>query len=154
MKRGLTKGNWIWYTGSLCCFGVNQDYFGSRQQILALAKKKKNKQKISPEGCWLGCTFKGRTGQASKGTRPPRTSVSSTVVICHVSFVCTFLWGFGSFKQVFQVGVDTARNRLISLWHWDQKGKDLISSLRVKDSWEEILIGLGGIIWFSFITRS
>lgn len=86
----ITKATLIWCNGSLYCLHVSQSSFVSTQQILTGYKSMSTQR------------FPGREiGQALKGARLTRTGVSRTIMVCHVSFLSIFLWGFGSFKRLF-----------------------------------------------------
>ena len=126
-REVITKTNLIWYHGSLYCLSVSQGYFGSRQQILTLAKKK-HKQKNFPEWCWLALYSKGELvpGQKGQGQPGPVSAAPSrfaTSPFCASSYE-------DSLKQVFQLVVEMTRSTLISFQLWDQRGKDSLSPAR------------------------
>ena len=123
---------------------------------LWLQKKQKqtSKQKCFPEGCWLACIFRGRNGRASKGARPLRTVSLALSWFAMSPFCICFYKDLVLLSRFFQVIVETAKSRLISVGLWDQKGKDCLSSLRVKKSWEETLTGWAEVMWSSFIEQS
>lgn len=77
----------------------------------------------------LSVIFTGRNG-ASKGSRPTRTSVCSTIVTCHTFFLCLFPWGFSSFKQVFPGGGgnDQEQAHLLTTLGSERKGSSFPSS--------------------------
>lgn len=120
-------------------------------------KKGVNKQKVFPEGGWLLCTFKGRSNWSSlKGAkaRSPGPVSPAPLWFAMSPFCVSSYEDLGLLNKFVQLVVETAKSRFIRLWCWGQKRKDHLSSLRVKDSWEESLIGLGGVMWSSFIVRS